>query len=404
MRLPAVGAVVAAFACVCVMYIDRAVISNAIIPISAEMQMTDAMRGWLLSAFAWGYVAGMIPGGMLGVRYSPRLVVGGVSLVWALAMALTAAASSFPQLLLARVLLGLAEAPVFPCLARLIAERVPKTHRTKATAIFDSGSYLGPLVGGPVFVFMSFGLGWRGALQVLAVATVSFALLWLSTLRDVRTRDTRSPSVSLSTMWTICRDGRVQAASAGFFAYNFVKSLFFTWLPVIVAIDWQQTESVAAGVTSACFGVGLIGLAVSSALLDRIASLAAKPLAARAAGAAIGLALGGLLALVPFTPSMAMKVALLLVAAAGVISCSGTIWTIPAELTHRSTMVPAIGAVQNCFANVANILAPLVVGWLREGTPRTEWSFVIFGLTSVGGAVAFGVLRRPSPHPGLAAP
>lgn len=383
-----------AFCCVAVMYTDRAVIANAIIPIGAELHGGDYHRSLVFSAFAWGYVVGMPLAGILGRFYSPRMVIGGASLLWALALLGTAAAVNYSQLICFRVLLGLFEAPVFPCLARLVAEHIRTGHRTKATAFFDSGSYIGPMIGGPSFVFLAHHARWRVALASLSLITFVFGLLWWAIVP--RAGDITGPAVvgsHVSGYLQVLRDRRIVLVSVGFFAYNFAKSLFFTWLPFMIVSDWGRTQHFAASVNTLCFASGLVATAVSAIFLDTVVVTCLRPLLTRARTAGVGLALGAALILVPVTPLVAAKVALIAVAAGGVISASGAIWTIPAEVAHRPAMVPVIGAAQNSIANLANILAPLVVGLLRGYAEGSGPTFVVVGAVSLLGAASFFSVR-----------
>ena len=50
-----------------------------------ELAISELQMGWVYGAFFWGYLVYQIPGGILGIRFGPRLtlLVGGA--IWVLA-------------------------------------------------------------------------------------------------------------------------------------------------------------------------------------------------------------------------------------------------------------------------------------------------------------------------------
>ena len=63
-------------AAVFICYIDRVVISLAIIPMSEEAGWTETQKGIVLGSFYIGYMITQIWGGLLSDRIGPRKVLG----------------------------------------------------------------------------------------------------------------------------------------------------------------------------------------------------------------------------------------------------------------------------------------------------------------------------------------
>ena len=94
-------------------YLDRSTLSIANVLIREELGLSIADMGLLLSAFLWAYAFAQLPGGALVDRVGPhRLLAAGLGL-WSLAQAAAGFVTSFWQFSIARVLLGLGEAPMF---------------------------------------------------------------------------------------------------------------------------------------------------------------------------------------------------------------------------------------------------------------------------------------------------
>ena len=71
-------------AAVFICYIDRVVISLAIIPMSEGMGWSETQRGFILSSFYIGYILTQIIGGMLSDKFGAKIVLGVGLIVWSL--------------------------------------------------------------------------------------------------------------------------------------------------------------------------------------------------------------------------------------------------------------------------------------------------------------------------------
>jgi ACS family glucarate transporter-like MFS transporter len=91
-------------------YIDRAAISSAKQPLSAELALSDQQMGAVFSAFALGYALAQIPSGWFADRLGPRLALSAVVTLWSLFTALTGMVRGFGALLWVRFLFGVAGA------------------------------------------------------------------------------------------------------------------------------------------------------------------------------------------------------------------------------------------------------------------------------------------------------
>lgn len=94
-------------------YIDRATLSVANPLIRNELGLSIADMGLLLSAFLWAYAFFQLPGGALVDRVGPRRLLTVGLTVWSVAQAAAGLITSFAQFSIARVFLGLGEAPMF---------------------------------------------------------------------------------------------------------------------------------------------------------------------------------------------------------------------------------------------------------------------------------------------------
>ena len=93
-------------------------------------ELSDVEIGWLDSAFLATYALGQIPGGVAGDLFGPRGVLSVLALVWSLATVGVAWATGFWRLIVARAAFGLAQAGVYPVIAKITRVWFPQATRT----------------------------------------------------------------------------------------------------------------------------------------------------------------------------------------------------------------------------------------------------------------------------------
>lgn len=160
---------------------DRAIMPIAIVPMAQEFGWTHEQQGWVLSAFAVGYLACQLPAGWVAVRTGrPLAVLLLAVLVWSLSVLSLpwAARGGFARVLYARLLLGMAEAFALPCTFQFFAARIAAVRRARAFSVLLACGALGQLLAVLVcpqlswpqmfLLFGGFGVAW---------SLVAFALL-----------------------------------------------------------------------------------------------------------------------------------------------------------------------------------------------------------------------------------
>lgn len=124
--------------------LDRVSIALLIVPLEQSLHITDTQFG-LLQGFAFSVVYSVLglPLGLLVDRRKrvPVLVIG--LALWSLATMACSLARSFPELFVARMLVGIGEAALTPVATSLIADFFPPSTRPKAYGIFVTGSTFG---------------------------------------------------------------------------------------------------------------------------------------------------------------------------------------------------------------------------------------------------------------------
>ena len=137
----------------------------------------QAQYGLLVSyGFSLLYTACSFPAGYACDRLPRKRLLLCAALGWSAATAAQGAARTFWQVLLARVLLGIAQAFSGPAAHTLISDTFSPERRATANAIYSSGIYLGAALAS-LSVMLSQAAGWRATSFVVAAASATPALL-----------------------------------------------------------------------------------------------------------------------------------------------------------------------------------------------------------------------------------
>jgi MFS family permease len=166
-------------------FIDRQILVILQEPIKAEMGLSDAQLG-LLSGFTFAivYVTAGIPIAYWADRGNRRNIVAISLAVWSGMTAISGTVSSYFQLLLARLGVGLGEAGGSPPAHSMISDYYPPENRATALSFYSSGIYIGILLGYLFGGVIAETFGWRMAFLVVGLPGVAFAVVLRLTVRE----------------------------------------------------------------------------------------------------------------------------------------------------------------------------------------------------------------------------
>jgi MFS family permease len=164
---------------------DRTVVSIVASSIKSDLKLTDTQLGLLGgTAFAMLYALGGIPIARLAERVSRVNIITVALIVWSGLTALCGTAATFPQLLLIRVGVGVAEAGCSPPAHSLISDYYEPTRRASALSVYSCGISLGYILAALVGGAVAQRLGWRWACAAVGLPGVATALLIKALVRE----------------------------------------------------------------------------------------------------------------------------------------------------------------------------------------------------------------------------
>jgi MFS family permease len=379
-------------------YVDRVALSVASPLIARDLRLGPAQMGVLLSAFLWTYALAQAPAGWLADRLGARRLLGGALLLWSAAQAATGLAPAAPQLLAARLALGVGEAPQWPAASRVVRDIFAGARRGVATGVFNSASTLGPAIAPPIVTALMLSIGWRGAFLVTGLAGVLVAILWLALYRDPRTPqhdETAAASVPLA---TILRSPTLWAMMLGNAGSGYLTWFYAAWLPSYLELGRHFSLAESGIASSVPYAFGFVGSLTGGAACDALARAGFGELASRKAPIAAGLVGGATFtALALGAPTGLLALASMSAALMFANVATAAIWALaPAAAPARS--VASVGALQNMGGLLGGALAPIITGATLQATGGFGAALAIAALAGVCGAATyfFGV-QRPIP-------
>lgn len=389
-------------AAVFINYVDRGNLATASPLVRKELGLSTSELGILFSAFFWTYAPLQPLAGWLAQRFDVRYVLGGGLAVWALATTLTGLASSFPALLVLRVLLGIGESVSYPCNAKVLGQRVLVHQRGLSNGWIATGQSLGPTCGTLIGGLVMAHYGWRPVFIVFGTLSLLWLIPWRAATRK-RSTDTADAtgtgdavSRPLPYRWLL-RERSLWGTSLGHFCGNYAYYFMLTWLPLyLVDVEGFRVDQMAL-IAAAIYALQAISAPATGWICDRM--ILAGFSATRVLKTSIIMGLCGVAAPIALCAASGRTATVALLLTAGVFFGvqSAPLGSITQTLGGPRAAGQWMG-IQNLCANMAGVLAPLITGFIVHGRHDFFWPFAIAAVITLFGVLAYAVvIKRVEP-------
>ena len=166
-------------------FLDRQILAILAGPIKQELQLTDSQLGLMGGlAFAMLYSTLGIPIAWLADRSSRRRIMAYALGIWSGFTALCGLATSFPQLFLARIGVGIGEAGGVAPAYSMVSDYFPKHQRARALSVYSLGIPIGSACGILFGGLIAKWIDWRAAFIIVGCAGLVLAPIFRYTVRD----------------------------------------------------------------------------------------------------------------------------------------------------------------------------------------------------------------------------
>ncbi len=373
-------------------YVDRGNLATAAPLIKDQLHLNNTQIGLLLSAFFWTYTPGQVFAGWLAEKINAYHALALGLAIWAVATVATGLAGTFAVLFGLRMILGLGESVAFPCSSKLLAEYLP-THRLGlANGLIGAGLALGPAVGTLIGGLLIAHYGWRSSFFAFGLISLLWLIPWLTVTRAASSEaSSRAAQAPAPPFLAILGQRSLWGAALGHFAANYTLYFVISWLPIYLVKARGFTVPQMAELGGGIYAVYAASNLAIGWICDRWMAAGASDNRVRKTMMVVGhIGAATCLAACAVAGPVASLVTLLL---AGFFFGFTTpnIFAIGQTLAGPRAAGKWIG-VQNCFGNIAGIVAPIITGLVVDKTGAFVWAFVIAAGVGLLGVVGWGLI------------
>jgi MFS family permease len=409
-------------------YVDRVNMSVAGKPIAHEFGLSPIALGYLFSSFLWAYVLMMLPGGRLIDRWGTHIIASIATAVWSAAQMATGVVGSFATMLVARLGLGIGEAPFAPVTYSSVRSWSPYNERGTAIAAISAGSSLGLALGAPAVAWLIEALSWRWSFIITGLVGFIWVLVWLA-LVSTPEKTRWLPQAEREHILAGRDAGIAPPSHAGVGYLGLIRCpamwglfisqgclvytvyLYMSWLP-----NYLQTARHVSMLSSGFYtaipflSASVVNIAANWAG-DRLMTVDAVRRGNRRYLVALCLLLTAVGLAIPFVDSLAGVLVLVTIAVSFANVGPAANGALVSDLLRSPGDAGRAFAFLVLGGNTFGLLAPIVTGYLVAATGSFNSAFVAAGALALIGAVAalalsrgtLGEYARPSlARPGLA--
>jgi ACS family tartrate transporter-like MFS transporter len=392
--------------------IDRANVSFAALQMNAELGLNAETYGFGVSIFFVGYILIQWPSLWLLRRVGMRRWVFACAGVWGLAATGLAFVHSAQGFYALRFLLGVAEGGFAPGVMFYLAQWIPARYRAGAISTFMLAVPVSAVCGGPLAGWLMSTdnpvgwPGWRWMMLIEGAPTILLAVAALWLLPD-RPRDARWLSED-ARRWiegeidresatqaargadeSPVRSGRLWIAGACWFGLMAGANGLLYWLPQIIRHLSATSSDLEIGLISALPWVAVAaGMVVNAWHSDRLQERHWHVGLAALASAVF-------IALTPLLGTGSLALVALLLAGFAMGAAQGTFWTLPPLFLRPAALATGFALI-NMSGNLAGLVIPTFVGWVRERTGSFDGPVFAIAALSLLAAGAVALLRTRS--------
>jgi sugar phosphate permease len=394
-----------AFIMYTISFIDRTNISLALPHISQDLRLDPQQAGTIAGVFYWGYCVLQIPGGHLAKHWSAKNFISILLVVWGISAAGCGLAQNETQLLILRILLGVAEGGVFPAALILLSHWFSRAERARANALWLLSLPGAVILSSPISGWMLDNWNWRVMMVAEGALPILWLAVWLACMRDhptevkwlteserkelsktLREEGNDLDSSATAGYWRALIDPQALILIVVYFCFCAGQMGLVFWLPSAMEKMRSLTNFSAGVLYTIPFIVGATSLVAISRHSDRVRE--------RRRHVGISMLVGGacLLAAVFFTSRSAL-IAFVFIALSGIGAYGpmAPFWTIPTE-TLPSKIVGSVMGLVNAVGNLGAWMSPIAVGYFAKRTGGYLLGFVFLGMiTWMGAAFAFAL-------------
>ena len=399
-----------------VAYFQQRGLTVAAADIMPHLHLTQRQIGYLLESMLLGYTVLQFPGGVIGQRIGARWMFLIISLIafaatvsTPLAPVLLTGSALYAALLVAQLLLGSSQGPIFPVSAGVFEAWFPSRQWALVQGLQSMGLQLGAALTPPVIALLMVHFGWQRALVWSALPVLALIGGWAWYGRNTPEEHPRVSAAELAELdpgtgprvdqaiswrglWLLLRNRDILALTASYICMNYVFYLLANWSFLYLVQERHFTRLEGGWLAgtpplAAAVGAGVGGYAASVLaqrygvrLGLRIIPLVSIPAAGVLQFAAVD------------ATSAYMAVAALAHCYAAVEVNEGPYWAAIMHIGRADTM--SASGILNTGGNLGGLICTPIVAYLSE---KDAWTLAfLIGTAFAAVSAALWLLVDPS--------
>ncbi|WP_372718121.1 MFS transporter [Novipirellula sp.] len=383
-------------------YLCRNAVGVAESTVREDLGFTLEQSGWFMGAFFWTYSLFQVPSGWLAERWGTRITLSLFAFAWSVATFGIGVAPGFGLLIVAQLVMGVAQAGIFPASCNSIGHWMPLGQRSLSCGILAAGMQGGAILASGLTGLLIAPMGWRWVFVGFAVPGILWTIGFYLRFRNDPSQDSRVNDSELALIQAARAPAIDPAAANKISEWRELLAIarspvmfwlcgqqicrgsgymfFASWFPTFL----QETRGVSVAESGYLQGLVLAGTLTGSifggTLVDWIwRRTGSLRLSRSGVGATFLAACAVLIVAAWFVQSAVLAVALLslgsfLAALAGPCAFAATI-------DIGGPRVPQVFGLMNMVGNLAAAACPILVGWLFQWT--SNWNLVLLMFAGV---------------------
>lgn len=404
------------FICYIFAYIDRVNVGFAKLQMQQDLGISDAVYGTAAGIFFIGYFFFEIPCNMALQRIGARRWLGPIMIVWGCVSACTMLVRNAQQFYFVRFMLGIVESGFFPGVILYLTFWYTRKHRAKMVAAFMTAIPLSGVLGGALSGWILHAFSTAGGLRgwqwlyiveaapsiIAGIATLLFLedyphkAKWLSESERALLAEQQQQEEQLKRL-----DGAANHKLIDAFRSPHVWILSLVYFGTVsgnYAIQFWLPQILKDTLAKDPFRIGLLTLIpwTAAAITMVLVGHHSDKTGERRWHVSLCALFGGCGLAVSAIPGISgyAGLAALTVAAACIVSCSSTFWSLPTAYLSGAAASAGIAWI-NSIGNLGGFLSPFLVGRIRQATgSNTLALLVLAGLCWISFALVATIFKR----------
>ncbi|MDR7855281.1 MFS transporter [Tissierella sp.] len=373
-----------------VIWIYRAMLS----PIYSEIQgtiglQTNAAMGLIASCYFFGYTSMQIPSGFLVDKFGQKKILIPGFIIFALGAFSISRATSLMMIYVGSVLAGVGCGTYYGAAFSLTAQHVPAEKKGLATAIVNSGSALGMIIGmtSSSYIVKTLGLPWQ-TMVIISASLIALMVVWFalaikntSVVREAKVEKVEvvNTDVKKRSLFSF----KMVSCYILYFTTCYTYYLIVTWLPKFLESERGITGGMIGIITSMISVTAVPGALYFAHKSDKKRDKKSKII--------IGLELAAfvLIALSMLVPNATLLAGILLAYGfLGKMAVDPVLISYISDTANKKELATTLGMF-NFFGMSSSIVAPAFTGYIIDKTGSGELGFYIGAGLLIIGTVIF---------------